>query len=349
VAEQTVQVYEEIAGRSSMRSVWKRPAASGPEAGAMDACAFAVLKTIVYGDLFEYPLTLGEIHRNLIGCRASPARVAAALQTPGLSAMVGASGGYYTLRGRKHLGAERPRRAQRAIRLFDRHRRLLYWLCACPFVRMTALSGAMAFHNCKEKNDIDLFLVVDARRLWTTYAFMAVMARLIGKRDLLCLNYLIGRSDFPIPDHDFFTAHQIANLRPLYGWTHYRRFTAANGWVMGYLPQWNGHADGTHHFPEIRLTRSARWVKRIVEWAGLLPAFTPVEWLAYTLYRRRLERKIAENGGVQLARDRIKLHTNDHSRRIMDRLDRRMAEVMTRDGRMRTTAREAHAIHNSQE
>jgi glycosyltransferase involved in cell wall biosynthesis len=347
VAGQTVHIYEEAAGRSG-HSVSIRKQAIKHETQVPDACSFAVLKTIVYADLFDYPLTIDEIHQNLYGFRASRSMVAAAIKTSELTDLITSEQGYYMLKNRPRLYEARLRKTGDAQQLFERHHHLLYWLCACPFVSMTALSGALAFKNCTEDSDIDLFLVVEKKRLWTVYACMAVIAKLIGQRKRLCLNYIIGQSDTHINDHDFFTAHQIANLRPIYGWSHYRRFTATNGWVMGYLPQWNGHGDGTHTFPGIKLSRWAFWGKRVVEWTGSLPLFNPLEWLIFKLYKKRIEQTISPSqaDGVYLTIDRIKLHTNDHSHRVLKEFEDRIAETMEQHERMHLIAQESHSAHN---
>ena len=348
VADKTVRIYEQAAGQSPGRVSDKHRQPLETEGPVPDACSFAVLKTIVYADLFDYPLTMEEIHQNLFGFRASRTMVAATLKTQELTDLITFEQGYYMLKGRSHLYEERLNKTEEAQRLFEQHRKLLYWLCACPFVRMMSLSGALAFKNCKEDSDIDLFLVIDKKRLWTIYAFLAVTAKLIGKRELLCLNYIIGRSDTHIKDQDIFNAHQIANLRPMYGWTHYRKFTATNGWVMGYLPQWNGHAEGTHTFPELKLSRWAAWGKRLLEWIGYLPLFQPLEWLIFKLYKKRIEETISpsQTSGVYLTRDRIKLHTNDHRHRFLKKFEDRITEVMEQHERMNLIAQESHTAHN---
>ncbi|MBI4551557.1 MAG: glycosyltransferase [Candidatus Latescibacteria bacterium] len=347
-ARQTLRVYEEVFGHegTSPASNGGAPLAAPPldrlfddearpqppsNGVVSDGLHRAILKTIVYSDLFDYPLSAAETHRGLIGHRAEPDEVTAALQSPALSEKIAELNGLYMLKGRETLGDARAVRAARAAQLLTRHRPLLRWLCACPFVRMVALSGGIAFENCGEESDIDLFVIVEGARIWSTYAFLAGVAKLIGKRDLLCLNYLIGRTDYCVEEHDFFTAHQIASLKPIYGWERFRRFTAANGWVTAHLPQWNGHANGTvnHRASEIVLSPWAARLKRGIEFLLGLPVFHPIDWSIYRLYRRRILRKVAgrTHSGVRLGRHLIKLHTTDHGGQLLERFERRVAEV----------------------
>ena len=344
VAEKTIGVYEAAAGQEAplpTRSSWREPVTALPSGRFVsDACIQAVLRTIAYADLFDYPLTAQEIHQGLIEFRATRDQVDAALRSPELSDIIAGHDRWFILKGRERLVRERAQRSTCTAVLFQQNHPILRWLCACPFVQMVALSGATAFENCREDSDIDLFMIVDARRIWSTYALLAAVAKLLGKRDLLCMNYLIGRSDYHIDDHDFYTAHQIASLQPLYGWDRFRRFTASNGWVMNYLPQWHGHSNGTRRFQDMILPKPISRIKRGIELVLGLPLLSPIEWMIYRVYGRRLMRKVKKqtNSDVRLSRDHIKLHTNDHSRRVLGRFERRVADVLKMNERIGESA-----------
>jgi hypothetical protein len=75
-------------------------------------------------------------------------------------------------------------------------------------------------------------------------------------------------------------------------------------------------------------------VKRFLEWALSFPLLRFVESGIFTLYRRRIQRKVTgkPSHGVRLTPDEIKLHTNDHSERLMALWEQRLAQVATRTG-----------------
>ena len=72
----------------------------------------AILRTLLYADIFDYPLTPDEIHHFLIEASAGRAAVLDRLaHSPWLQARVAHSAGYVTLRNRQGLGAVRTARA----------------------------------------------------------------------------------------------------------------------------------------------------------------------------------------------------------------------------------------------
>ena len=329
-ARQTVEIYER-AGRGK-QPVTAQPSAHqshGFSALDQEACMDAVLQTITYADLFDYPLSAGEIHKGLIGFKASANQVAAALRALELSVRIVSRDGMYMLKDRAHLSEKRSIRSACTTGIYRRHYQLLQRVCAFPFVRMVSFSGTMAHKNCSDSSDMDLFMIIDTRRMWTVYAALSIFAKILGRRDLLCMNYLIGQSDYMVEDHDFYTAHQIAALRPIFGWDQFRRFTSANTWVMDHLPQWTGHSSDVDCFAPITLPGPMRRLKQILELLLIIPVFTPIEWLVRRLYGNRIARISRARAAcdIRLDRDCIKLHTNDHSRRIMDRFEQRLSIV----------------------
>ncbi|RPI30744.1 MAG: hypothetical protein EHM70_13130, partial [Chloroflexota bacterium] len=104
----------------------------------------AILQTAAYADVFDYPLTLGEIHRYLIGVRTSKESVEQILLK---SPLLSNSGDYYTLPGRESLTNIRRRRENTASRLWPLAMGYGHIIARMPFVRMLAVTGALAVNN----------------------------------------------------------------------------------------------------------------------------------------------------------------------------------------------------------
>ncbi|MBC6952406.1 glycosyltransferase family 1 protein, partial [candidate division KSB1 bacterium] len=137
--------------------------------------AEAVLRTIAYADLFDYPLRFTEIHDGLLEARVSGVAVSAALQRLQQRGIVAESEGYFFLSDRRRLPEIRRQRSSISRRIIEQNRRIIAAIKNFPFVRGLALSGALAFENGKEGDDLDFCLIVDNRRLWTTYLGLVLL------------------------------------------------------------------------------------------------------------------------------------------------------------------------------
>lgn len=200
-----------------------------------------IYKTLAYADIFDYPLTKNEIEKFFI------------TKTPlGLTSLpvgVNQKNGYYFLKGREKIVEIRKKRTRWSRektkigqKIATRLGRLI------PFIKMIGFTGSLAMNNARLHDDID-FLVITARnRLWLTRLMAVVFLEIFGCRrrpgalnfnNKICLNMLLDENHLVIPskEQDLFTAHEIAQLKPIYnkGQT-YEKFIWANLWVKKYLP-----------------------------------------------------------------------------------------------------------------
>lgn len=334
----TLQVYESVCAAKPRGSRWKTAAPMFPRNGAAPlaenfaalnspsdaAIRDAVLKTLAYADLFDYPLRLEEIHQGLLACNASLEEVKQALQDWQQCGVIEQSQRLFFVRGRRALVARREQRRQHTRQLLQKHGWLLRLVMQFPFVRSVSLSGAAAFENCKPADDIDLFVITSPRRLWSVYAALAVLLKLLGKRQVICLNCLLDLEHLRIAEQDFFVAHQIAFLRSLSGHEQLQKFQAVNPWVYAHLPQRRGVPGEAAGQP-----RNSR-IKSVVEKIWTWRFFDYIERVIFSLYRRRIQNQTAHLRGeaVVVQPGQIKLFTHNHRHRLTDALPRRVQEIL---------------------
>ncbi|MCG8605456.1 glycosyltransferase family 4 protein [bacterium] len=291
----------------------------------------SVLETLVYSDLFDYPLTVSEIHRDLIAHEATLPDIERALGDPNLDTLVEARRGFVFLRGKRKTVVNRECRERISSDILFKNRRWLKLVSHFPFVRGAALSGAIAFKNCVPGDDIDLFLIVDTKRLWTVYFLLAATLKFLGKRNLICLNYLFGKADLLVDPRNFFVAHQIAHLRPLSGSTIFQEFFDANRWVLRYLPQASGMEGSAKDFYPLvrnRLTPFGCACKDGFEKILNLKWFDKLEDWTFRLYGQHIKKITSgETGSISVERDQIRLFTNDHRFKVLHKFQKRLSEV----------------------
>jgi hypothetical protein len=284
----------------------------------------AIARSVIYASLFDYPLTLDQLHQTLIESdQTGPELLAVYEGSEMLQAIVDYRDGFFFPGGRDDLIAERRRREARSRAFLERHRRLLRLLCALPFTRLVALSGSIAHLNLEEDGDLDLFIVTRGRRVWTVTVAVLALAKLLRQRRVVCANFVLADSHLRLglDQQDVFTASQIIHLKPLIGANLLDEFTAANPFVTRFYP--NG-ISSPHEAPPISV-RSRRLAlgKAALELVLGLPA-PLIEASCRRLYAWHLRRRAGSwrsPDEVRLQSDYLKLHTQSHRHSVLQRFD----------------------------
>ncbi|HYF61657.1 MAG TPA: hypothetical protein VD886_02520 [Herpetosiphonaceae bacterium] len=198
----------------------------------------AIVMTVAYADVFDYPLTSGEIHRYLAGVAAAPAVVEAALRQGHLVAgTLAQSGPYVMLPGREAIVETRRRRAAVAERMWPAAVFYGRMIGRLPFVRMVAVTGALAVSNVDPGADIDYLVITEPGRLWLCRAIIIGLVRLAARRGhILCPNYLLSERALALGQRSLYGAHELMQMVPITGVPCYNRMRRANPWADELLP-----------------------------------------------------------------------------------------------------------------
>ncbi|MEZ5294280.1 MAG: hypothetical protein R2745_24595 [Vicinamibacterales bacterium] len=287
----------------------------------------AVVAAVSYAALFDYPLTVPQLRESL-GVAADEATLRAWLaDSPFLGAALTCRAGFVYPAGRHDLAGTRRRREAASLTRLRRDRQVLRFVSGLPYVRMVAISGSLAHLNAEdgdEAADLDLFVVTAPGRVWLVTLVALVVAKLAGWRRRLCLNYVVSEAALAVTPHDLFTANQILHLQPIAGPATYRRFLAANAFVLAHYPNFQPRtpaADGA-------VVRPA-WT-RVAE-VVLAPVAPVVERAARVAYRWHLLRRAAgwtSRDGVRLEAECLKLHTSSHRARVLARFDAAVGDAV---------------------
>lgn len=280
----------------------------------------AILRTVAYADVFDYPLTLPEIHRYLSGEAASLATVAGLLQAePSLLAL---TDGYYALPGRAGLALLRRRRARLAARLWPHAVAYGGRIARLPFVRMVAVTGALARNNVQEGADIDYLIVTEPGRLWVCRAMILLLARYSARRGVtLCPNYLISLRALVFPDQTEYAAHEIAQMIPLSGMRVYEQLREKNQWVRRYLPNADGPPPAAY-LPPDREPRSL--AQAMLEPLLSVPPLSLLEPWEMSRKIQKLSRQQAASPESAFSTDVCKGHDQAHQTRAAAALAERL-------------------------
>jgi hypothetical protein len=197
-----------------------------------------ILQAVGYADVFNFPLTATEIWRNLVKIEISEKQVIDTLRgSKSLAGQLHHEEELYMLSGRQKLVKIRRRRAAASAILWERARYYGAVINQLPFVRMVAVTGALAVNNSEASDDIDFLVVTEPGRLWLARAFTILVVKMAARRgDLICPNYFLSDQALALPERDIFTAHELAQMVPLSGFDVYRQMIAQNRWAQRLMP-----------------------------------------------------------------------------------------------------------------
>lgn len=294
----------------------------------MNPLEAAVLRTLLYADVFDFPMTAEEIHHFLIYDEPVTFRqIEEILATsPFILQHVEMERGYFVRAQRRALIEQRIARQAASHRLWPQAVCYGIWLARLPFVRMVAVTGALAMHNAAdEHDDLDYMLVTDEGRVWLARAFSILLVRAARLRGVvICPNYVLSKSALEQNKKDLFIAHEIAQMIPIYGLDLYWSFRANNGWAADHLPNASEiFHDAQEHTPgKIGLT-----IKYVFEaiFRGKLG-----DWLENWEYRRKLRRFASDmqtpHSAAQLDEKRVKGHFKDYGHPVLRQYHERLCE-----------------------
>lgn len=208
----------------------------------------AILQTLCYHDIFDYPLTLEEIHRFLIGKEASLKKLKSIISHQ--SSIINHNNGFYFLKGRKHLVELRKKREEYGKKKLLIAKKIIRFLRLIPTIKMIAITGALAVNNVKEEDDIDFLIVASKNRLWLTRIQAVLLIELFASRpqldkgrlqDAICLNIFLDENHLQIPreKQNLFVAHELVQMKLLWQKDNvYQKILKENQWVKKFLPNW---------------------------------------------------------------------------------------------------------------
>lgn len=290
----------------------------------MDALEAAILRTLLYADIFQYAMTPDELHRFLIHSEpVSRQQFHFTLEnSPRLQALLCISDGYITLIHTGHYIPERIRREKIARKLLPLAGYYGRWLAQIPFVRMVALTGALAVRNPPhEHDDFDYMLVTQPGRVWLARAFAIVLVRLVRLRGIeLCPNYVVAENNLLQQRQNLYIAHEVTQMIPLYGHDVYHRLRQINAWADTFLPN-----TAAQHTEEIQSGHG--FIRHWLEW--LLSGRTG-DWLEAWEYRRKRARFQQEaqhpDAAAEIDSNNVKGHFHDHGHPILRQYTARLKE-----------------------
>ncbi len=143
----------------------------------------AIVNTVSYVDVFDYPLTPAEIHRYLIRLSLTQAETQRLLRQGSLvPEYLSRRDGLYMLPGRESVAEVRQQRQDASRQLWPAAVTYGRLIAGMPFVRLVAVTGSLSVNNVNPGGDIDYLVVTANDHLWVARAFALRIVRWAARR-----------------------------------------------------------------------------------------------------------------------------------------------------------------------
>ena len=197
-----------------------------------------MFKTLAYADVFDYPLTDEELKKwQVKGDFARPE-------------LIQKTGTFYHFKNRQALVTLRQKRQRFSQLKLRRAQQTVKFFKLIPWIKLVAVTGALAMNNADKNDDIDLMIVTAADRLWLTRLLLTILlfshlrrpVQNTGFGDKLCLNLWLDETALSLPKNqrNLYTAHEVTQAKPIFDRDFtYQKFINANLWIKTYLPNWS--------------------------------------------------------------------------------------------------------------
>jgi len=313
----------------------------------------AIIATVVYYDVLDYPLTGFEIFKYLI----NPVHITAlsgigpsgeiepignitllgvlkTIKSQSLEKYISEKNGFYFLKGREKIIQTRIERQKISDEMWKKARKIIKWLQFLPYVRMVAMSGSLAMDNAKKESDVDLLIAVKNKRIWTARFLITLFLQIIGQRrhgkkiqNRFCLNHYITDKSLKINLFSLYTAHLYAHLVPILETERniYSRFQKENNWISNYLLFYNYQELGNQR--KIKTNSFLTGIAKIKEF--ILNSFlgTILEKLLGFFQKKHIKNHPLRNqkGGRVMADDnQLEFHPDSPEAKIIDKYNQSM-------------------------
>lgn len=208
----------------------------------------SIMATMVFFDIFDYPLTSWEVWKNLYGKKSSYYEVCEELDRLCSLGIFKTVCGFYFFPDRDEIIATRHARYSIAERKYRKALFAAKILSGIGGIKLIAVCNSLSFSNARSESDIDFFILAQEGRIWLIRLFSVSLMKLLGLRvsketiqDKICLSFYateLGSAFQPLMlEDDICFAFWFSHLTPLFQKENaYEKVLEKNAWIYSFFP-----------------------------------------------------------------------------------------------------------------
>ncbi len=293
----------------------------------------ALLHTLLYFEIFSYPLTAEEAFHYCGEPCVSAQEVGEKLKSLVNQGHVFQFDDFFQTKNDAAWVLARAACNRRADQFMPIAHRRAKLISNFPFVRAVCVSGSLSKHSMRADGDIDFFVITAPGRLWLARTLLVLFKKLFlfNSHKYFCVNYFIDTDHLEIEEKNLFTATESVTLLPMYGQAVFEAFREANTWAWERYP--NFPKRSTFDIPD----HAPGWLKRVLEamLSGQLGTWLDAKAMRLTLgyWKKKFKHFDKDTFGIALKSRRYvsKHHPLHFQKKVLEAYE---ALVRERDERM---------------
>src|SRR5688572_20817381 len=200
-----------------------------------------IIRTLLYYDIFNYPLTSKEIFQFLGTKHQDESSLKTSLQGLCERQIIYRFQNLYGLKNSSSLAERRLKGNNEAEKYLQLAKKKGNFISKFPFVRAVLASGSLSKGYMDENSDLDFFIITEPNRLWIARTLLVMYKRifLFNSHKYFCVNYFVDEKHLEIEEKNLFTATELATVIPLYGSKQYESLQQENVWLKIFFPNYS--------------------------------------------------------------------------------------------------------------
>lgn len=210
----------------------------------------AIIKTLIYYEIFGFPLKAWEIHKWLTEKEFSLQQVEKKLIKLKNESRIMNQGDYWFLSGKKGLVKQRLEKEKVSKKHLRTAKYISHLFKIIPWIKLVGISGSLSMMGSGRKDDIDIFIITRDNRIWISRLALILLTSLTGLRrkrrekilsanGKVCINLILEESNLAQQKRNIYIGHEILQMKVLWQRDEvYSKFLHDNFWAFKYLPNW---------------------------------------------------------------------------------------------------------------
>jgi hypothetical protein len=199
----------------------------------------SIIRTLIYYDIFNYPLKAKEVFQFLNTGRVTEEEVTTVLNSLANNRYLYRFGEFYSLQPDEANVHRRVKGNNEAEKYLPAAHQVAGLISKFPFVRAVMASGSLSKNYMDENSDLDFFVITAPGRLWISRTLLVLYKRIFlrNSHKFFCANYFVDAEHLEIEEKNLFTATELATVIPLQGAEYYQQLLRKNhAWLLAYFP-----------------------------------------------------------------------------------------------------------------